>query len=96
MLYFAIGTINLTDMPLSFFITLALVSFYVGHRSQNKKWYLLFYASMALGLLTKGLVAIVLPGGVVFWYIIFTRKWKLILEALYIQGLLHFFGISIP
>lgn len=96
LLYFAIGTINLTDMPLSFFITLALVSFYVGHRSQNKKWYLLFYASMALGLLTKGLVAIVLPGGVVFWYIIFTRKWKLILEALYIPGILLFFGISIP
>lgn len=96
LLYFAIGTINLTDMPLSFFITLALVSFYIGQNKKNRKWYLLFYASMALGLLTKGLVAIVLPGGIIFWYIIFTRKWNLILDALYIPGILLFFAISVP
>ena len=96
LLYFAIGTINITDMPLGFFLTIALASFYVGHISRDKRWYLLFYAAMALGLLTKGLVAIVLPGGVIFWYIILTRKWKLILEALYIPGIILFFALSVP
>ena len=96
LLYFAIGTINITDMPMSFFLTLTMASFYVGHIKREKKWYLLFYASMALGLLTKGLIAIVLPGGIIFWYIIFTRKWKLFIEALYIPGIILFFAISVP
>ena len=96
LLYFAIGTINITDMPMSFFLTLTMASFYVGHIKGEKKWYLLFYASMALGLLTKGLIAIVLPGGIIFWYIIFTRKWKLFIEALYIPGIILFFAISVP
>ena len=96
LLYFAIGTINITDMPLSFFITMALVSFYFAHIGENKKWYLLFYASMALGVLTKGLVAIILPGGVIFCYILITRKWKLFIEALYIPGIILFFLISVP
>lgn len=96
LLYFAVGTINITDMPLAFFITLALVSFYFAVKKENKKWYLLFYLSMALGLLTKGLVSIILPAGVIFWYIIFTRKWKLFLESLYIPGIILFFVVSVP
>lgn len=96
LLHFAIGTINITDMPLSFFLTLSMAAFYVAHIGGNRKWYLLFYASMAFGLLTKGLIAIVLPGGIIFWYIIFTRKWRLFLETLYIPGILLFFAIAVP
>ena len=96
MLYFAISSINITDMPLTFFLTLAMASFYAGHTGRGRRWYLLFYAAMALGTLTKGLVAIVLPGGIIFWYIIFTRKWRLFLEALYIPGILLFFAIVTP
>ena len=72
LLYFAIGTITLTDMPLSLFLTAALSAFYYGHIKNDRRWFLAFYASVALGLLAKGLVAIVLPGGIIFWYIIFT------------------------
>lgn len=96
LLYFAIGTINSTDMPLSFFLTLALASFYTGNIRNDRRWYLLFYAAMALGLLTKGLVAVVLPGGIIFWYVIFTRKWNLIIDVLYIPGIIIFSAISLP
>jgi len=96
LLYFAIGTINSTDMPLSFFMTLALASFYAGHIRKDRRWYILFYAASALGLLTKGLIAVVLPGAIIFWYIIFTRKWKLISDILYIPGIIIFFAISVP
>ena len=96
LLYFAIGTINSTDMPLSFFLTLALASFYAGNIRKDRRWYMLFYAAMALGLLTKGLVAIVLPGGIIFWYVIFTRKWNLIIDVLYIPGIIIFSAISLP
>ena len=37
LLYFAIGTINITDMPMSFFLTLTMASFYVGHIKREKK-----------------------------------------------------------
>ncbi|MDD4160071.1 MAG: glycosyltransferase family 39 protein [Synergistaceae bacterium] len=96
LLYFAIGTITLTDMPLSFFLTAALSAFYYGHIKGDRRWFLIFYASVALGLLTKGLIAIVLPGGIIFWYIVFTKKWRLIVDALYLPGIALFFIIAFP
>lgn len=96
LLYYAIGTINITDMPLSFFITLTLASFYVAHTKGNRRWYLLSYAAMAFGTLTKGLAGFILPGAVVFWYVVFTRKWRLILDVLYLPGILLFLAIAAP
>lgn len=96
LLYYAIGTINITDMPLAFFMTLTMSTVYVGHIKGERRWYLLSYAAMALGVLTKGLIAVVLPVGILFWYIVFTRKWKLILDILYIPGVMLFFAIAAP
>ncbi|MEG1641600.1 MAG: glycosyltransferase family 39 protein [Synergistaceae bacterium] len=96
LLYFAVGQINITDMPLSFFLTLAMATFYYAHISGKKAWYALFYASMACAVLTKGLIGIVLPCGIIFWYIIFTKKWKLFIEPLYIPGIILFFAITVP
>ncbi|MFR5881674.1 MAG: ArnT family glycosyltransferase [Cloacibacillus evryensis] len=69
LLYFAIGTINITDMPLSFFLTLAFASFYAAHVKEEKKYYLLFNFACAMALLTKGLIGVVLPGAVIFHYL---------------------------
>ena len=96
LLYFAVSSINITDMPLTFFLTLSMAAFYVGHIRRERRWYLLFYLSMALGLLTKGLVAIVLPAGIIFWYIVLTKQWRTFLEALYIPGIALFFVVSVP
>ncbi|MDR1515194.1 MAG: glycosyltransferase family 39 protein [Synergistaceae bacterium] len=96
LLYFAIGTITLTDMPVSTFITAAMAAFYVGAVSGNKRWYSLFYAAMALAVLTKGLIGVVLPAGIIFWYVVFTKKWRLIPNVLYVPGILIFFVISVP
>ncbi|GHV38354.1 glycosyl transferase [Synergistales bacterium] len=96
LLYFAIGTFDITDMLVSFFITLAMAGCYIGHLRKNKRWYLAFYAAMALGLLTKGLIALALPGGVIFWYIVITRKWRLIPDMLYLPGIILFFAVATP
>lgn len=96
LLYYAIGTINITDMPLAFFMTLTMTSFYAGNIKGNRHWYLISYAAMALGVLTKGLIAFVLPAGIVFFYIIVTRKWRLILDLLYIPGISLFFVVTAP
>lgn len=94
LLHFALSRINLTDMTLSFFITLSLMGLWLSQK--NRRWLLLFYAAMALALLTKGLVGMVLPCGIAFWYILLTRQWRLIRDYFYIPGILLFFAISIP
>lgn len=96
LLYFAIGTINITDMPLTFFLTLAFASFYTARSSGHKRWYLLFYLASALAVLTKGLVGVFLPGLVILVYILVTREWRLFVEPLYLPGLILFFAACVP
>lgn len=95
LVYFAIGQINITDMPLSFFMTLSLAGFWMGYR-RDRKYFLLFYLGMALALLTKGLVGVVLPAGVAFWWIVLTRKWEVARKTIYLPGLAIFFLVAAP
>lgn len=95
LIYFAIGQINITDMPLSFFLTMAMTGFYLG-LEKDRRYYLLLYAGMALAILTKGLIGIVLPGGIIFWYMILTRKWRIPRSALYLPGIILFFALVLP
>ena len=90
LLYFAIGQIVIIDMALSIFITISLTGFWF-------KRYWLFYTGMALALLSKGLIGVVLPGAIVFFYVIFTRQWSLFKELIINwKGMLLFFIISLP
>ena len=77
-LYLIIGSLNILDMPVSFFITLCMVSFYQFGVTQKSKFLYIFYASMALGVLTKGLVVIVFAIAIIFVYAICTKQIKLI------------------
>lgn len=96
LLYFAVGTINITDMALSFFLTLTFAAFYAAQKTGNKRWYLAFYFGAAMAVLTKGLVGFVLPGAVILCFILLTRRWKLFYEPLYIPGILLFFAVVMP
>ncbi len=95
LVYFTVGQINITDMPLSFFLTMAMTGFFLG-LEKDRRYYLLFYAGMALAILTKGLVGIVLPGGIIFWYMILTRRWSIPRSALYLPGIILFFALVLP
>ncbi len=99
LLWFAVSRLNIIDMTVSFFVTLSLAGFWWGTANaseQGRRWFLLFYTGMALATLSKGLIGIVLPGGTVFWYIVFTRKWRLIPRMLYWPGIALFFLLSAP
>ncbi|GAB4171863.1 MAG: glycosyltransferase family 39 protein [Rhodocyclaceae bacterium] len=76
-LFFAvIGHINTLDMGLAFFLQLA-VSAYLFSRgaepARARGWMLLAWAALALALLTKGLVALVLPGATLACYALLKR-----------------------
>lgn len=84
--------INFTDMTLTLCLTAAFASFALAQREGESRpalWYYLFYFSMALAVLAKGLIGIVLPGGVIFLYLLFTKRWRVLKEMrLFTGGLL--------
>lgn len=100
LLFFGVGHIILTDMPLTLFITLSAASYYAAARTPKggRRTALLcvFYASTAFGVLTKGLVAIVLPGGIITLHAILTRDARFFLAAFSLPGIALFFAITVP
>jgi 4-amino-4-deoxy-L-arabinose transferase-like glycosyltransferase len=92
--------IILTDMLLTFCLTAALGAFIVasqreGRRSRALPWYL-FYLFCALATLAKGLIGVVFPAGIIFFYLLWSRRWKLLLEMRLTTGLLLFLTVSVP
>ncbi len=50
----------------------------------------------ALGVLTKGLIGLVFPGGIVFFYLLLTGNLKHLLRMRLVSGFLIFFAITAP
>ncbi|MFP4332591.1 MAG: ArnT family glycosyltransferase [Campylobacterales bacterium] len=74
LLMFALSGAVITDIYLTFCITLSLVSFLMVINDQKGFWNYLFFAGIGLGILTKGPLAHVIVGGVVFLWLIFSFK----------------------
>lgn len=91
-----VASIGVTDMALTFFIDACFVSFYFFERTEKKRYLLLFYAAMGCGMLTKGLIAIVFPFGIIFWYALATKRPRLFLKLFYLPGILLFCAVAIP
>ena len=91
-----VSSINILDMALTLFMTACMVFFYAFERTEKKKWLIAFYIAMGFGVLTKGLVAIILPFGILFWYVIFTKRPRLFLKLFYLPGILAFLIVTVP
>jgi 4-amino-4-deoxy-L-arabinose transferase-like glycosyltransferase len=79
--FFVFARVVIFDMSLTFFLTLALVSFYAAARVQEPRSGLVhssvMFAALGAGTLIKGAVAVVIPGLVIFSYLLFTRRWSI-------------------
>lgn len=101
-LYWVIcSQVNSVDMSLSAMMTIALCALLVAQRddatpSEQRNWMLLCWAGMALSVLAKGLIGLVLPGGVLVFYTLFSRDWKIWTRLHLVKGLLLFFLIAAP
>ena len=95
-LFFALSRVNIIDMTLSALLTLALFSFYIFYKENKKRWLYIFYSALALATLAKGLIGIVLPGGVIFFFMLFTRDWKILKRLFLTPAILVFFLICVP
>lgn len=97
----ACSQIDSLDMGLSGMMTIALCALLIAQRDDaspldRRNWMLACWAGMALAVLSKGLIGLMLPGGVLVLYTLITRDWKLWTRLHLVKGLLLFFAIATP
>jgi len=73
---FIIGHINILDMPLAFFIGLSTWMGYRALKTQKKYFYYLLYFFCALAFLTKGIIGIVFPFGILVIWLLWVGRWR--------------------
>ncbi|MBW8873812.1 MAG: glycosyltransferase family 39 protein [Acidobacteria bacterium] len=66
-----------------------------GERGERLLWYGMF-ASAALATLAKGLIGFVIPGAVIFFHLLFARRWRRLLRVPWVSGILLFLAIAAP
>jgi 4-amino-4-deoxy-L-arabinose transferase-like glycosyltransferase len=96
--HFAIGRINILDMPLAFFVCAAV---WMGYRyfsvaEERKKWLYLFYLLCALAFLTKGLIGIVFPFAIIVIWLLFSKRWRDIFRLFSPVGIMIFLAVTGP
>lgn len=99
-LYFSLARLIILDMPLSIQITLSLYCFYKGFYSlsslQRRFWFYGFSTFCALGVLTKGIIALALSGPIIFLWLTWTRQWNRIFPLYIFSCLGIFLAIAAP
>jgi 4-amino-4-deoxy-L-arabinose transferase-like glycosyltransferase len=100
LMYFALARILILDMAVSVFIAASLFCFILGVREEpGRARRLLFYGlyvAAALATLTKGLIGFLLPGAVMFLWLLIFNQWKR-LRPLYLpSGGLLFLAVAAP
>ena len=91
--------INITDMTLTFCITLCLGAFLLGIRDEGPRkgmYYYLGYAGAALAVLAKGLIGILFPGAIIFLFLLVRKRWRLLGEMRLASGTILFLLIALP
>lgn len=99
--WIACSQINSLDMGLSGMMTITLCALLIAQRdaatvTEQRNWMLVCWAGMALAVLSKGLIGLILPGGVLIFYTLAARDWKIWTRLHMGKGLLLFFAIAAP
>ncbi len=95
---FAIGRVNILDIPLAFFVSLA-VWFgyrYFSHGKNAKKRIYLFYLFCAFAFLTKGLIGIVFPFAIIVIWLSVSQRWREIFRLFSPIGIIIFLAVAGP
>jgi 4-amino-4-deoxy-L-arabinose transferase-like glycosyltransferase len=95
------GHFNTLDMGLSFWMELTLCALLLAQRPNLptgcvRGWMWVCWGSMALAVLSKGLIGVILPGAVLVLYTLIARDWAVWKRLHLIGGLIVFFAIVTP
>lgn len=97
--YFAMAGMALPDLPLAFFVTLAIFAAFMATLEQERRprrWVLMAAASLAAGFLTKGPVALVVPGLVIGPLLLVERRRLQLSAGDLVAAFLVFVAIAVP
>ena len=99
--WFLMGHFDTLDMGLSFWMEASLCTLLLAQRAQVPRWQARFWmwacwASMALAVLSKGLIGVILPGAVLVLYTVLARDWALWRRLYLGSGIVLFFLIATP
>ena len=99
LLPFALGRINILDMPLALFLSWSV---WMGFRASSEpgkfvrsRLYLM-YVGAALAFLTKGLIGILFPFAIVGGWLLWSRRWRDFFRLISPVGLLLFIIVAGP
>ncbi len=86
------------DMTLTFFVTLAIVAFWLAaERGFQAPWFdALMFAAMGVAVITKGFVGILIPLGATLTYEVARGRWKEWLHLRWGWGFLVFLAVTLP
>jgi 4-amino-4-deoxy-L-arabinose transferase-like glycosyltransferase len=84
------------DGTLLTFTVLTMFSFWIGSRNGGRSWFLPCGIAAGLGVLTKGPVGVALPSAVIFFYLLWNRELKRLLDRRILLGLLGVFLVAAP
>lgn len=90
---------NIIDTTLTLCMTATLGCFLLAsQREETGKalYYHLFYLCAALTVLAKGLIGVVLPGGVIFLYLLCSKRWGVLREMRFATGICLFLAVCAP
>jgi 4-amino-4-deoxy-L-arabinose transferase-like glycosyltransferase len=103
LMFLVLGQLLTLDMSLTWHMTLCLAGFLLAQRAAEiedaeavRRWMLVAWCAAALGVLTKGLEAAVIPAAVLVLYSIWTRDWSPWRHLHLARGLTLFLAITIP
>ncbi|CAG7602502.1 glycosyltransferase family 39 protein [Candidatus Vallotia tarda] len=96
-----ISHLNVLDTGLAFWMELTLCSLLLAQRVDlpehlRRRWMWLCWASMALAVLSKGLIGLILPGASLVIYTVVARDWAVWKRLHSVSGALIFLGIVLP
>src|SRR5688572_10460409 len=99
-LYFGIARLLQLDMALSTLMSAALFSFILGVRAATgtaRRWFFrALYAAAALATLTKGPIGFLIPGGVMFVWLLVFNQWHRLRPLHLPEGIVIFLLIAGP
>ena len=97
--FFILSRTVIFDMSLTFFVTLALWAFYEAIHTEDLKrrrfLCLSMYLAFGAGTLIKGLIGVVIPGMVIFSYLLLTKQWSVLRKLELIPGALIFLATTL-
>lgn len=101
LLWLGLGHITTLDMGVSAFLTFGIGALIVAQQQRDKprhviRWMMLGWSALALAMLSKGLIALAIPGTALFLYMLWQRDWALLRHLHIGKGLLLFVIITAP